>query len=84
VRVALITLGKHIAYGRGVEEAEEKNEEFNKLADEIAEDHYTIRQAAYDKEIQNKRKDKYLEVANGDINVARKFWEMSEKSIWPE
>ena len=84
VRAAYITLGKHIAFGRGVEEAIEENEAFDKLAAEIANDHYSIRQAAYDKDVLIKRKEKYLEVANGDEPVARKFWEMSEKTVWPE
>ena len=66
------------------EYTDEKQEEFGKLRDECIERHSSVRQAAYNVQVNLTKKAEYLRLANGDDAVARAFWGKVERSVWPE
>lgn len=61
-----------------------KVEEFDKLRDECLERFSTVRQAAYNREVNLTKKAEYLRLANGDEQVAKAFWGKVESTVWPE
>jgi hypothetical protein len=67
-----------------VEYAGEKQEEFANLRDECIEREASVRQAAYNVQVNLTKKAEYLRLAGGDRDIARNFWAKVERSMWPE
>lgn len=82
VQAKFVSLRKAQSFGKAIEAAEVATEEFDKLCTEIRDDLWKLRQAAYDAQVIETKKAKYLELAGGDEETARRFWKNIEKSEW--
>ena len=74
VRIGHIIHTPQKGYWTKLVELTEDTEKFDKLCEECREDLQTIRQAAYDAQVTQQRRARYLELANGDEAVAANFW----------
>lgn len=79
-----ITLLNPKNFNATVQEVIEDNAEFEKLCLECTTDLSTLRQAEYEKQIDLQRKKEYLNLAQGNIDIAKNFWAKTEKRAWPE
>jgi len=82
VQAKFVSLRKVQSFGKAVESAQIETEEYDKMCEEIRDDLYKIRQAAYNAQVIETKKAKYLELAEGDEETARRFWKNIEKSEW--
>lgn len=84
VKKTYITLAKTSHISTALEHYSEDREDWDKLVQEIVNDFNSLRQAAYDKKIQQDKKKQYIELAKGDEEIAKAFWQKAERTTWPE
>lgn len=91
VKGDLCVVIRHV-YGRKVETLQEHLKEFEQdltaftaLADECAKDWREVNQTAYDRQVQLRRRQTYLDLAKGDKSIAMGFWATTYPGAeWPE
>lgn len=66
------------------EEYYQDDKAFNAVVDECLARHSKVRQSEYNRRVRAERKAEYLRLANGDEEIARRFWLKSEGTDWPE
>ena len=74
VRMSYIVHTPQKGYWTTLVEFSEDTEKFDKICEECRDDLEKIRQAAYDAQVTQARRQRYLELANGDEAVAANFW----------
>lgn len=79
-----LTTAKQAGFSSSINEYETDREEFDKLCEEINTELREMRQRKYNEEVIAAKKVKYLELANDDEAVAKRFWANIEKSEWPQ
>lgn len=57
---------------------------FDEIKDECIERLSAVRQAAYNKRVNEEKKAEYLRLANNNETIAKSFWARVEKTEWPE
>lgn len=66
------------------EYVDEKQDEFDKLRDECIERFSSVRQSAYNVQVNLTKKAEYLRLAGNNEEVAKAFWSKVERSVWPD
>lgn len=61
----------------------EETEEFRKVVTECMAHYQAVRQAEYDNRVNGEKRAEYMRLANGDEEVAKRFWSKIEKNSWP-
>lgn len=84
VQKTFIVQNKAHQFVASIKEYEEEREPYDTLCKEIADDLRQLRQRKYDSEVIAAKKVKYLELANGNEETAKRFWNNIEKCDWPE
>ena len=67
----------------GYAEEIEMDEKFKALAEECVNDHNSIKQEIYNREVRLEKKKEYLRLAKGDAAIAMSFWNKVEHGAWP-
>ena len=57
---------------------------YEELVKEIHDDLAGLRQAKYNDGVRTAKRDKFLELAGGDVEIAKRFWSNTESAAWPE
>lgn len=72
------------SYHTKLEEFFQDDAEFDKLSDECVSDLSAIRQREYDLKVTQQKRKEYLELAKGNLEIARAFWSRAERTAFPE
>lgn len=82
--VKAISIGESGCFtGVKIEEYDQDDSEFDKIKNECISDLSSIRQKAYDKAVNARKREEYLRLANGDEEIAKAFWSRTERIEWP-
>lgn len=85
IREVFISLTKPKTFAIAVEEAESAGGEgYNKLCEECCKDLQGLRQAEYDQQVNQRKRQEYIALAGGDEEIAKRFWNKSERGEFPE
>lgn len=57
---------------------------YEALVKEVHDDLLVLRQAKYDAGVRTAKRDKFLVLAGGDVDTAKRFWNNIELEAWPE
>lgn len=74
IQTVHLSLVRKKCFSAVIEEHEQCLEEFEKIAEECAEDLSALRQDDYNRKVTARRWDEYLRLADGNKAVAAKFW----------
>lgn len=69
---------------KALESYEQDLEPYKALVKEIHDDLAELRQARYNESVRTAKRDKFLELAGGNIEIAKRFWSNTESAAWPE
>lgn len=69
---------------RALESYTQDLEPYEVLVKEIHDDLAELRQAQYNEGVRTAKRDRFLELADGDVDIAKRFWANSESAAWPE
>lgn len=83
VQVVLIGSTSKTVAQKKVEEYESESEAFDEVAAECVNNLTEIRQRRYDAAVNQRKREEYLRLANGDESIAKAFWSKTEKIEWP-
>jgi hypothetical protein len=83
VRAVHITTVKSKAIGKSIEDYFQDDAAFDKLTEECAADLGMLRQADYDKRVRSAKRRSYMELAQGNEEIAKAFWAKTEGSEFP-
>ncbi len=84
VREKWVSLRKQVDVASRIEEYQQEDADFDKLAEECSADLSTLRQAKYNREVRACKRTEYLRLANGDQQVASAFWDKTERTAFPD
>ena len=79
-----VTTDAHWQKHSKFEEYTQDDTAFQAVVEECLARHSKVRQDEYTRRVRAERKVEYLRLANGDEEVARRFWARSEGTVWPE
>lgn len=82
-RAVFVGLNSHKPFGSNFEEYTQDDTEFDALSDEIRKELNEIWQESYNTKVNAERKKEYLRLAGGNEDIAKAFWDKSEKTPWP-
>ena len=69
---------------KALESYQQDLEPYQALVKEIHDDLAELRQAKYNAGVRTAKRDKFLELAGGDVETAKRFWNNIEHGEWPE
>lgn len=69
---------------KALESFQQDLEPYEDLVKEIQDDLSELRQAKYNEGVRTAKRDKFLELAGGDVEIAKRFWSNTESAAWPE
>ena len=65
-------------------ELQEDCSKFDEVVEECRQDLEKVRQTVYDREVNQARRKQYVELAGGDVSIARAFWQKTQSTPFPE
>ncbi len=86
VQEIYVTLFPLTSFATMLKEVEDDSpcEEFTKLCEECQTNLSELRQARYDAEVRKRKRAEYLRLAQGNLDIAKSFWNKSENSEFPD
>jgi len=82
-REVAISMTKPKHFSLSVEEARQDTTEYDKLVKEFCADLQKIRQEDYEIDVNKRKREEYISLANGDIEIAKRFWRKTERGDFP-
>jgi hypothetical protein len=83
VRAVWVTQSKQKSLFTKLEELKQDNTDFEKLAEECRDDLSRIRQERYNTRVRSEKRKQYLELAQGNEEIAKSFWAKTEGTDFP-
>lgn len=71
------------SFNKKLEEYKQDDSTFHALQEEIWNNYQSLRQEAYNEEVRQIKRKEYLLLAQGDTEIAKRFWAKTEGTEWP-
>jgi hypothetical protein len=83
IQTVWITRSTPVQLSAKLEELKQDNADFEKLAEECRDDLSRIRQERYNTRVRSEKRKQYLELAQGNEEIAKSFWAKTEGTDFP-